>query len=480
MFIALKKKLHTTAELSSFIGALGDISIDVTKKVVVVHDNSTAGGFPLALESHTHSNATTSDDGFMSAADKTALDNHLNSTDGHPIATASDSGFISAADKQKIDGLTSGGGGVPQWASTNTANNLVIRDGSGNFAAEDITAEGEFIGDLTGNADTVTNGVVTTSSYADPSWITSLAGAKITGNISGTSGGADWANITNRPTALSAFSNDVPYVTPAGNVATATAVVGQTSSPTANTVLVRDANGRAQVATPVASSDIATKNYVDANASGATRLAAFNSAGTQSWVVPDGVGAIKAVLIGGGGGGEGSEDNANRGGGGGGGGALAISDFIPVTAGETLTVVVGAAGSGGAANGGNGSAGGDSRIQRSGTTLAEADSGKGGGTTAGLGSGGTGGVATTSVGNWVSVAGNNGATTTNTSGGTGGNAAGRSLAGGNPYGAGSGGIQDNAGTNYGGGGGGGRYPGGGNSGERPGQPGGSGRVLIYY
>jgi hypothetical protein len=36
-----------------------------------------------------------------------------------------------------------------------------------------------------GNAATVTNGVVTTGSYADPTWITSLAGSKITGTIDG-------------------------------------------------------------------------------------------------------------------------------------------------------------------------------------------------------------------------------------------------------------------------------------------------------
>ena len=36
---------------------------------------------------------------------------------------------------------------------------------------------------ITGNAGTVTNGVVTTGSYADPSWITSLAGSKVTGVV---------------------------------------------------------------------------------------------------------------------------------------------------------------------------------------------------------------------------------------------------------------------------------------------------------
>lgn len=45
--------------------------------------------------------------------------------------------------------------------------------------------------DTSGNAATVTNGVYTTGSYADPTWITSLAGSKITGNISGNA-----ANVT--------------------------------------------------------------------------------------------------------------------------------------------------------------------------------------------------------------------------------------------------------------------------------------------
>lgn len=44
---------------------------------------------------------------------------------------------------------------------------------------------------VTGNAGTVTNGVVTTGSYADPAWITSLAGSKISGNITGSA-----SNIT--------------------------------------------------------------------------------------------------------------------------------------------------------------------------------------------------------------------------------------------------------------------------------------------
>jgi hypothetical protein len=43
---------------------------------------------------------------------------------------------------------------------------------------------------ISGNAGTVTNGIYTTGSYSNPSFITSLSGTKITGDISGNSGSA--------------------------------------------------------------------------------------------------------------------------------------------------------------------------------------------------------------------------------------------------------------------------------------------------
>jgi len=55
----------------------------------------------------------------------------------------------------------------------NTPLTIVSRDSSGNFAAGTITAN--ITGDVSGNAGTVTNGVYTTGSYANPAWITSLA-----------------------------------------------------------------------------------------------------------------------------------------------------------------------------------------------------------------------------------------------------------------------------------------------------------------
>jgi hypothetical protein len=72
----------------------------------------------------------------------------------------------SGLDADVLDGM--------QPASTNTGSTIVSRDVSGNFSAGVITAT------LNGNAATVTNGVYTNVSYSNPTWLTSLAGSKIT------------------------------------------------------------------------------------------------------------------------------------------------------------------------------------------------------------------------------------------------------------------------------------------------------------
>lgn len=48
--IAIRRRRGTTAQHASFIGADGEITIDTTKKTVVVHDGSTPGGFAAARE----------------------------------------------------------------------------------------------------------------------------------------------------------------------------------------------------------------------------------------------------------------------------------------------------------------------------------------------------------------------------------------------------------------------------------------------
>jgi len=45
----------TTGQHSAFTGAVGEVTVDTEKKVVCVHDATTAGGFPLLLEDGSNS-----------------------------------------------------------------------------------------------------------------------------------------------------------------------------------------------------------------------------------------------------------------------------------------------------------------------------------------------------------------------------------------------------------------------------------------
>jgi hypothetical protein len=153
----------------------------------------------------------------------------------------------------------------------------------------------------------------------------------------------------------------------------------------------------------------------------------YTTAGNYNFIVPDGITSISAVLVGGGGGSAWSGQTvivSGAGGGGGGGGGLRYVTNLTVTPGETLTVVVGAGGTGGNLSF-NGAAGGDSAISRSGNVLIFAGGGAGGGYAGIIGNsagvGGTGGNGSIVTGN---IGGGNGGTggsqSLNTGGGGGG------------------------------------------------------------
>jgi hypothetical protein len=71
----------------------------------------------------------------------------------------------------------------------------------------------------------------------------------------------------------------------------------------------------------------------------------YTSSGTYSWTCPSGVTSVSVVCIGGGGGGNGGGYGVG-GAGGGGGGGLGYKNNIPVTPGQSYTVVVGGGGAG--------------------------------------------------------------------------------------------------------------------------------------
>jgi len=268
---AVRKTYYSTSDLSTLVGRIGEFTVDITRKTLIIFDGTTSGGIPLALASHTHDPASGSVTGFMSAADWTQLYNHT-----HSNASQSVAGFMSAADKLKLDGVSAGGGAVTPFSSVNTPNTLAYRDVNGDFAARKITAT-DFIGHLQGNADTVTNGVYTSGTYSNPSWLTSIDGSKITGTIS-----ADmvtslpWSLLTGTIPNISIFPNNSNYITNTGNTTgTSGGVLStggrETANATANTVILRDSSGRAKIVTPIASTDIANKVYVDGAVGGGSQ-----------------------------------------------------------------------------------------------------------------------------------------------------------------------------------------------------------------
>ncbi len=50
MPFAFQRRRGTTAQHASFTGLLAELTVDTDKEVVVVHDGSTAGGFPLSKQ----------------------------------------------------------------------------------------------------------------------------------------------------------------------------------------------------------------------------------------------------------------------------------------------------------------------------------------------------------------------------------------------------------------------------------------------
>lgn len=81
MPFAFQRRRGTTAQHASFTGLLGELTVDTDKEVVVVHDGSTAGGYPLAKERP-----------FFNA--QTGTSYTLVAADGGKVVTANNAGAI--------------------------------------------------------------------------------------------------------------------------------------------------------------------------------------------------------------------------------------------------------------------------------------------------------------------------------------------------------------------------------------------------
>jgi len=298
-------------------------------------------------------------------------------------------------------------------------------------------------GSINGNAATATNGVVTTGSYANPSWITSLDDGKVLPSMSGNSGKY-----------LTTDGTDSSW----GTVAVSAAAVSD------------------QANTSTGYFDLPAGTTAQRPASPATGMVRYNTtlslyeaySGTD-WVElstePLSYSVEYLVVAGGGAGG------GNAGGGGGAGGYRASS--LSVDIGTGYTVTVGAGGSGNTGNGGSGNnsvfgsitstggGGGGGLITDTASSRAGASggSGGGGGGTGNDGSGAaSGGSGTSGQGNSGGTSGTSPASCIRTGGGGGGSSGAGGNASGQVSGGGGIGTTWSNGSPYAGGGGGGNTP----------------------
>jgi hypothetical protein len=102
-------------------------------------------------------------------------------------------------------GTYTAGTGLTLTGNEYSINTSVTADLSTAQTLTNKTITGAFTGNLTGNADTATNGVVTTGTYSNPSWITGL----------------EWSKISSTPTTISGYGITNAVATDLANTITA-------------------------------------------------------------------------------------------------------------------------------------------------------------------------------------------------------------------------------------------------------------------
>lgn len=159
------------------------------------------------------------------------------------------------------------------------------------------TFSSTIVGSISGNAGTVTNGVYTTGSYANPSWITSLAETKVLPSQTGNSGrylttngtNTAWANVpspNNGTLSLAVsgtgLSGSASFTADQSTSSTFTVTSNATSANTASTIVARDASGNftAGTITAALSGNATTATTASATSAALTAGTGLSSGGT--------------------------------------------------------------------------------------------------------------------------------------------------------------------------------------------------------
>jgi hypothetical protein len=235
----------TFAQFSSSLNYIGGTNIDITGRTISVEGDIAVadGGTGASTESGARTNL-----GVAIGSNVQAWDAQLDDIAG--LATT-DSNIIVGNGTNWV---------AESGATARTSLGVPANDGTG--------ATGTWSISISGNAATATDGVVTTGSYADPAWITSLDDGKVLPSMTGNSGeylttdgtNSSWAAVpspNNGTLSLSTSGNGLSgsatFTANQAGTSSFTVTSNATNASTANAIVSRDASGNFSAGTITAS-----------------------------------------------------------------------------------------------------------------------------------------------------------------------------------------------------------------------------------
>jgi hypothetical protein len=223
MATQIQLRRGNTSATATFTGAVAEVTVDTDKKTIVVHDGTTSGGIPLALESSLSANSTSVIAAFAKANAANVLA-QAGSTLANTANTTADAAFAKA---NSANVLAQAGSTLANTANTTAdaafakanAANVLAQAGSTLANTANTTADAAFAKANSAN-------VLAQSAFARANNSLNVqSGGTITGDTTVT------GNLTVVGTTI--YANTITALI-ADNLLTLNASIGQASAPTVN------------------------------------------------------------------------------------------------------------------------------------------------------------------------------------------------------------------------------------------------------